>query len=298
MQKLFRRFSDYLRMIKFSHSLFALPFAGVALVEIIHNHPDVVNGVDFLRLLAGIIICMVAMRSAAMGFNRIVDRHFDAANPRTANREIPSGTISLSSAVLFVVLFLLIFVVAAFWIQPLAGWLSPVPIIITLGYSYTKRFTCLCHLILGLALGLVPPAVWVAVTGSISIEPVLWMIGIAFYTAGFDILYASQDVKFDRMAGLHSIPARFGLFRAFWIARSFHLLSFLTFVSIAILAETGIFFAFTLIIVGALFVTQHLLVSGGRLDRIPIAFFHVNAAISTIIFAGLLIDRFLIPHFL
>ncbi len=298
MQKPIRRLSDYLRMIKFSHSLFALPFAGVALVQLLYYDPSVLERSDFLKLLAGIVICMVAMRSAAMGFNRIVDRRFDAANPRTANREIPSGTISLSSAVFFVVLFLAIFVAAAFWIQPLAGWLSPIPIIVTLGYSFTKRFTYLCHLVLGLALGLVPPAVWVAVAGTITIEPVLWMLGVAFYTAGFDILYASQDLEFDRTAGLRSVPARFGLSKAFWIARSFHLLSFLTFVSVALLAGTGWFFAFTLAVVGGLFVFQHVLVGNGRLDRIPIAFFNVNAAISAVIFIGLLVDRFILPGFL
>ncbi len=291
MQKPIRRLSDYLRMIKFSHSLFALPFAGVALIELLYYDPALYEKQDLLRLTIGIIICMVSMRSAAMGFNRIVDRHFDAANPRTASREIPSGMISLSSAITFVVLSLLIFIASAFWLNPLAGWLSPVPIAVTLGYSFTKRFTYLCHLVLGLALGLVPPAVWVAVTGTIQLEPILWMTGVAFYTAGFDILYASQDLEFDREQGLHSIPARFGLQKAFWIARSFHVLSFGSFVAVALLATTGPLFAVTLVLVGFLFAFQHILVGNGRLDRIPIAFFHVNASISTVIFAGLLVDR-------
>ncbi|MBW7858575.1 MAG: UbiA family prenyltransferase [Leptonema sp. (in: Bacteria)] len=295
MQNLIQRLSDYLRMIKFSHSLFALPFAGVALVELLYYDHSIIERTDFIRMLIGLLVCMVSMRSAAMGFNRIVDFEFDAANPRTANRELPAGVISISSAVFFVVLSLVFFVAAAFLIQPLAGWLSPIAILVTLGYSLTKRFTYLCHLVLGIALGLVPPAVWIVVTGRIEIEPILWMSGVAFYTAGFDILYASQDIDFDNQHGLKSIPARFGLDRGFIVARVFHILSFSSFISVSWLAETGLLFAITLLVVAGLFLLQHRLVSGGRLDRIPIAFFHVNASISAAIFFGLLIDRFLLP---
>lgn len=295
MQNLIQKLSDYLRMIKFSHTLFALPFAGVALVELFHYDIAILERADFLRMLLGLIICMVSMRSAAMGFNRIVDFEFDALNPRTANRELPAGVISMKSAVFFVILSLVIFVAAAFVIQPLAGWLSPIPIIVTLGYSLTKRFTYLCHLVLGVALGLVPPAVWIVVTGIIELEPILWMLGITFYTAGFDILYASQDIDFDNEHGLKSVPSRFGLKRGFVIARLFHILSFISFVSVAVFTRTGLVFQLTLLVVAGLFLLQHKLVSGGRLDRIPIAFFNVNASISAVIFFGLLIDRFLLP---
>jgi len=293
MQKLIRRFSDYLTMIKFSHSLFALPFAALAVTEIIYY-----GQLDFDHLwqsVIGIIICMVAMRSAAMGFNRITDRHIDAKNPRTANRELPAGTISLQSAVFFVVVFLIIFVASAFWLNPLAGWLSPVAILITLGYSFTKRFTFLCHVMLGISLGIVPPAVWVALTGTVTVESILWMAGVTMYTAGFDILYATQDIDIDKAQKLHSIPARFGIERGFWIARSFHVVSLLSFIAAAFVANTGWFFALILFVVGCLYIFQHYLVRGGRLDRIPVAFFHVNASISTVVFFGILIDRFLLP---
>lgn len=294
MQNLIQKLSDYLRMIKFSHTLFALPFAGVALVELFYYDAAILERADFFRMLVGLLICMVSMRSAAMGFNRIVDFEFDAANPRTANRELPAGVISKKSAVFFVILSLIFFVAAAFVIQPLAGWLSPIPIIVTLGYSLTKRFTYLCHLVLGVALGLVPPAVWIVVTGIIELEPILWMLGITFYTAGFDILYASQDIDFDNEHGLKSVPARFGLERGFVIARFFHIFSFVSFISVAVFAQTGLVFQLTLLVVAGLFLLQHKLVSGGRLDRIPIAFFNVNASISAVIFFGLLIDRFLL----
>lgn len=296
MQNVIRSVSDYLRMIKFSHSLFALPFAGVAVLEVLHNpitRSLVPSGWDRWKILAGIVVCMVTMRSAAMGFNRLVDRHFDALNPRTASREIPAGVISIQSAVFFVVSSLVIFVLSAFLIQPLAGWLSPVAIIVTLGYSFTKRFTWLCHLTLGLALGLVPPAVWIAMTGSVSLEPVLWMGGVTFYTAGFDILYAVQDMQFDRDHGLRSIPARFGMQTSLLIARLLHVLSFAAFAGAAMVARTSLPFGLVLGIVAVLFLFQHWLVRGGRIDRIPIAFFHVNASISAVIFAGLLIDRLL-----
>lgn len=294
MQNVIRSVSDYLRMIKFSHSLFALPFAGVAAVEIL-SHPAtrslLPSGTHRWMAFTGVVVCMVSMRSAAMGFNRLVDRHYDALNPRTAMREIPAGAISVRSATFFVALSLLVFVGSAFLIQPLAGLLSPVAIAVTLGYSFTKRFTWLCHIVLGLALGLVPPAVWVAMTGTVSLEPVLWMIGVTLYTAGFDILYAVQDMDFDRQHGLHSVPARFGLRRSLQIARGLHVLSFSAFAGAAVVARTGLPFGVTLLIVGGLFGLQHWLVRGGRIDRIPIAFFHVNASISAILLGGLLVDR-------
>ncbi|MCB1140182.1 MAG: putative 4-hydroxybenzoate polyprenyltransferase, partial [Leptospiraceae bacterium] len=217
---------DYLGMIKFSHSIFALPFAGIGIVEVLSWEGFSVPEIPVLvhRILA-CLVCMVSLRSAAMGFNRIVDRHFDAANPRTATREIPSGKIPLSSAILFTSIALIIFILAAFSMGMLVGWLSFAAIAFVLGYSWTKRFTYLCHFFLGLAIGLVPSAVWIAFSGTLDWIAVYWSLGLALYIAGFDIIYSCQDAQFDRSRGLHSLPARLGVANALWMARLSHVLA-------------------------------------------------------------------------
>ena len=288
--------SDYLRMLKFSHTLFALPLAGIAFVQALPETDLIVAGrpaLAFFFMLLKVVVAMAALRSAAMGFNRLVDRDIDSANPRTAGREIPSGTISVRNARLFVIVSLLVFVAAAFSINWLAAALSPVAIFFVLGYSYTKRFTFLCHFFLGLAIGMAPAAVWLAMLERMDILPLFWSGGLMFYIAGFDILYACQDHEFDREAGLHSIPARFGVTAALWIARLSHVVALALFAAAGVHSDLGLAFWLLAAIVALLFCVEHWLVRPGKLERIPIAFFHINASISAILFAGVLIDMIL-----
>ncbi|EMO64445.1 putative 4-hydroxybenzoate polyprenyltransferase [Leptospira borgpetersenii serovar Pomona str. 200901868] len=200
---------QYGSLIKFSHTLFALPFAGIAFIlAFLKTHGKSVLDWTILSIL--ILFSMVFARSAAMGFNRIVDTDIDAQNERTKKREIPAGKISKRSAVLFVVLSSLGFFIASWFINPMTWRLSFPTLMILLGYSFSKRFTWLCHFILGFSIGLAPLATWVAIREEIVLEPILWTIGLAFNLAGFDILYALQDQNFDRKEGLYSIPAKFG----------------------------------------------------------------------------------------
>ena len=279
-------------MIKFSHSIFALPFAGIALLEAVKNS-NILNRpfFDIFILVIQVLMCMVFLRSAAMGFNRIVDRKFDALNPRTSNREVASGIINIRSAWIFVILFLLLFIVTAASINTMTGLLSPFAAFIVLFYSYTKRFTVLCHFFLGLAIGLAPTAAWIAVRGTVdSILPVLWSLGMMFYISGFDILYACQDIEFDKKAKLYSIPSRLGVFPALSIARISHAVSVLFFIYAGIYSSSGIIFYITLLIVSILFFLEHKMVKKDDFSKIPVAFFNVNASISSILFLGLLLD--------
>lgn len=289
-----QQISNYLRMIKFSHTLFALPLAGIAFVQALPYttliQPGGAPTPEFYWMLLKVVVAMAALRSAAMGFNRLVDRDIDGRNPRTAEREIPSGAISTGSAWVFVLASLAIFFAAAFTINPLCAWLSPVAVVAVLGYSYTKRFTFLCHFFLGLAIGIAPTAVWLALLERVDVLPLFWSGGLMFYIAGFDILYACQDHEFDRQAGLHSVPARFGVPAALMIARTSHVLALALFAAAGLEAGTGAVFAATLVLVGILFFIEHRLVRPGQLERIPLAFFHINASISMILLAGILLD--------
>ena len=294
-----RVLGDYLRMIKFSHTIFALPFAGIAFLLAVPGSGLVTEGQPSLRfylLIVQVVVSMAALRSAAMGFNRLVDRQIDAANPRTAIREIPAGAITVSNARWFVLVSLFVFLVTAVTINPLCGILAPFAVVFVLGYSYAKRFTMFCHLFLGAAIGIAPTATWVAVRGHLGWEvlldpvPLLWSAGLALYIAGFDTLYSCQDVEFDRRHGLHSFPARLGIPRALWIARGAHVLALALFLLAGQRSGAGAGFMAAALVVAALFLAEHLLVRADRLTHIPIAFFHVNASISTVLFLGLLID--------
>ena len=291
----FAAISRYLRMIKFAHSIFALPFAGIAFVLALPGS-GLWSGdgpaAGFYLLIVQIIICMVSLRSAAMGFNRLVDRKYDAANLRTEKREIPAGEISVVNVKLFIGASLSLFFAAAFWINPLCGFLSPPAALLVLGYSYTKRFTMFCHFVLGLAIGISPTGAWLAVQGEFALLPVIWSGALMFYIAGFDILYSCQDADFDREAGLRSIPADLGIPAALWIARFSHLVAIVLFSLAGFLAGSGSVYMITTVIVGGLFILEHSMVRPGKLENIPIAFFHVNASISSILFLGLLLDIF------
>jgi 4-hydroxybenzoate polyprenyltransferase len=266
-----------LEMIKWEHSVFALPFAlcGALLAA---------GGFPTAHQLLWIIVAMVAARSAAMAFNRLVDASIDAANPRTSARALPAGQLTQVFVTTFIVVSSAIFVVAAAQLNRLALWLSPLALAILLLYSYTKRFTRWSHLVLGFALGIAPAAAWIAVRGSLDPRILLLTAAVTFWVAGFDVLYACQDFKFDRQSGLHSIPRFFGVPRALWVARAFHgimlalLIALLWSFGLGKVASTGV------VVVAALLTYEHSLVSADDLSKLNAAFFTMNGVISVLFF--------------
>lgn len=267
-----------LKMIKFEHTLFALPFAFLGAVL-------AANGLPSARQIVWITVAMIGARSAAMAFNRIADRQIDAANPRTATREIPAGKLSLSFAWSFLIAACALFVLAAAMLNQMTLILSPVALFSVLFYSYAKRFTALAHLILGWGLAIAPTGAWIAVRGAIDSEiPILLSLLVMMWTAGFDVMYACQDFEFDRKTGLHSIPARFGIAGALVIARVFHLQAFLVLIALYLFSELGVLALAGVLLTGALLVYQHLLVKADDLSRLNAAFFTTNAFVSVILF--------------
>ena len=266
-----------LSMIKFAHTVFALPFALLAAVL-------AAGGVPPPGKLFWILVAMVGARSAAMSFNRIADRAVDARNPRTASRELPSGVLSVRFAALFCAGSAALFVVAAAQLNQLCLLLSPVALVVILGYSLTKRWTALSHLVLGLSLAMAPAGAWIAVTGSFALVPVVLAIGVVFWVAGFDVIYSLQDEAFDREQGLNSVPARLGARRALLISALFHAAA-LTFLYVAwVLARGGIVFGLGVILSGAFLVRQHAIVKPGDLSRVDAAFFTANGWLSIVFF--------------
>lgn len=279
MQALWDKLKTTLEMIKFEHTLFALPFAFLGAIL-------AANGLPTWQQVVWITVAMVGARSAAMTFNRIVDRDVDAANPRTANREIPSGKLSVGFAWVFLYVSIGVFLLASYSLNWLTFALSPVALIVVLGYSYAKRFTAFAHVFLGLALAISPSAAWIAVRGSLDEEvPLLLSLMVLMWTAGFDVLYACQDSDFDRKAGLHSIPARFGIARSLWIARLFHFQAFIVLLLLYLASGLGWPALIGVSIVAALLVYQHTLVKATDLSRLNAAFFTTNAFVSVILLA-------------
>jgi 4-hydroxybenzoate polyprenyltransferase len=226
---------------------------------------------------------MVGARSAAMAFNRIVDRHFDAGNPRTAARALPAGTLSVGFAWVFTLVSAAVFLLAAAMLNRLTLLLAPVALLSVLGYSYTKRFTALSHLALGWCLAIAPAGAWVAVRGELAMSPLLLAAIVMLWTAGFDVLYACQDVDFDRVAGLRSIPERLGVGGALWVARSLHLTVFCALVAFWWLTGAGMASALGVAATGALLLYQHSIVRSDDLSRLNAAFFTANACVSVIL---------------
>ena len=265
-------------MIKFEHTLFALPFAFLGAVL-------AANGLPTWWQILWITVAMFGARSAAMTFNRIIDRKFDAENPRTANRELPSGKLSVSFAWMFFIVSVALFLLASYLLNWLTFALSPIALLSILGYSYAKRFTSLAHLILGWSLAISPTAAWIAVRGTIDSEvPLLLSLLVMMWTAGFDVLYACQDFEFDRKNGLRSIPARFGIKNSLWIARFFHAQAFLVLVLLYLITDLGWLALIGVFTVGALMTYQHTLVKPDDLSRMNAAFFTTNAFVSVILF--------------
>ena len=266
-----------LEMIKWEHSIFALPFAlcGAMLAA---------GGFPSGHQLIWIVVAMVAARSAAMAFNRLADATIDAANPRTRTRALPAGHLSPAFVTTFVVVSSAIFVVAAAQLNRLALWLSPVALAVLLLYSYTKRFTRWSHLVLGFALGIAPAAAWIAVRGSLDPRILLLTAAVTFWVGGFDVLYACQDFDFDRNTGLHSIPRYLGIRRALWVARAFHMIMLALLVGLLWSFGLGKFAVAGVVVVALLLAYEHSLVSQDDLSQLNAAFFTMNGVISVLFF--------------
>ncbi len=281
----------YLSLVKFSHTLFAMPFAMIGFVLGMYHQNFEVSRWQ-LKLLM-VVICMVAARNAAMAFNRYLDRNIDAKNPRTLIREIPSGIVSARSAMAFVILNTLLFVLCTYYINPLCFYLSPIALAVILGYSYTKRFTYLCHVILGIGLGLAPVGAYLAVTGKFHIIPVLYGFAVMLWVAGFDIIYALQDENFDKSQNLYSIPSTYGYKKALLISRILHTLSFLL-LSMAVVLSGGHLWKYAgILFFLSLLLYQHYIVRRYGLEKIDLAFFTTNG-IGSVIF-GLIMISALLP---
>jgi 4-hydroxybenzoate polyprenyltransferase len=270
------------RMVKFSHTVFALPFALAAVAMAARGH-----GITSAQIVA-ILVAMAGARTAAMGFNRIVDRHLDAKNPRTAGRELPTGKVSLFAAALLTAVSGAAFVLAAASLGRLCLLLSPAALLLVLGYSFTKRFTWLCHLLLGLAIGIAPAGAWIAVRGDLG-GPALWLVAaVATWIGGFDILYALADRDFDRQQGIHSIPARFGVPGALAFSAALHLGTVLALLAAGRAAGMGVIYFLGVAVVVAIFIYEHAIVRPSDLSRIDKAFFNLNGYVSLVYFAATL----------
>ncbi|XOF33435.1 MAG: UbiA-like polyprenyltransferase [Candidatus Electrothrix sp. YB6] len=266
-----------LEMIKFKHTVFALPFAlmGAFLAA---------RGIPPLNAFFWVILAMIGARTAAMTFNRIVDHRFDAANPRTSRRALPAGQVSLPESWLMVIAASALFFLACRMLNPLALLLSPFALGLTFLYSLTKRFTWLCHIILGLALAVAPLGGWVATAATLSGYPWVLSLGVVFWVTGFDIIYASQDAEFDRKAGLYSMPASLGRRNAFRLAVTFHVLAFVLFTLTGYLQGLNFIYYIGIVLTGTALFYQHLIVNPRDLSRIQVSFFSMNGLISLILF--------------
>ncbi len=272
-----------LEMIKFEHTVFALPFAFTGAVL-------AAEGLPSWKTLLWITVAMVGARSAAMGFNRWVDREYDAANPRTSVRALPKGLVTPVQVILFTLLSSAVLVFAAFMLNPLAFILSPIALAVVFFYSYTKRFTFLSHVFLGLAISLAPVGAWIAVAGRIELPALVLGAAVLFWLTGFDVLYALQDMEFDRTAGLRSIPQRFGIRRSLWISRAAHGVTVIALIILYFMRALGWLYLAGIGIAFGLLVYEHRLVKEDDLSKLDMAFFNMNGFISVAVFVFTLLD--------
>jgi 4-hydroxybenzoate polyprenyltransferase len=279
-------------MIKIEHTLFALPFAFLGAALAARDVPP--QPVSFwVSKLLWITVTMIGARSAAMTFNRIADRGIDAANPRTAARALPAGLLDVRFAIVFTIISAALFLIAASQLNRLTLILSPIALGSVLLYSYTKRFTSFSHFVLGWCLAIAPSGAWIAIQGRLTLVPVLLSLSVMLWTAGFDVLYACQDYEFDRGAGLYSIPRRFGISNALWIARGIHALMFASLVMFFLNAHLGLLGLVGVIATGGLLIYQHSIVKANDLSRLNAAFFTTNAFVSVILLVTISADVFL-----
>ncbi len=280
---------NYLSLIKFSHTIFALPFAIIGFVLGMADQEGVFNIQKFLLMLA----CMVFARSAAMAFNRYIDRAFDEKNPRTKSREIPAGVISPNKALFYVIINSLLFILATYFINPICFYLSPIALLVVLGYSYTKRFTALCHFVLGLGLALAPIGAYLSVTATFSMLPIWYSLAVITWVSGFDIIYAMQDVEIDSELQLNSIPNALGKVHALQLSSLLHVLSFLFVLIPIFFFPFGIYYWIGLGIFAAMLIYQHSIVKPSDLSKVNIAFMTTNGIASVAFALFFLLDYFI-----
>lgn len=295
---------NYLSLIKFSHTIFAMPFALIGFFIAVIPSSSIIPGWhtmifppksdgNTLGIKFGLVLlCMVTARSAAMAFNRYLDRHFDAQNPRTAIREIPAGIIGVGGALRFAIFNCILFVIATWFINPLCFALSPVALFVILFYSYTKRFTALCHLVLGLGLSLAPIGAYLAVTGQFAWLPILFSFTVLFWVSGFDIIFALQDEAFDRSQKLYSIPVVLGVAKALMVSRILHLLSAVSVISAGMVGDFGLMYWVGVGVFAAMLIYQHSIVKPTDLSKVNIAFMTANGIASVVFSAFVLADLF------
>jgi 4-hydroxybenzoate polyprenyltransferase len=284
----FNTVKNYFSLVKFSHTVFAMPFAMIGYALAV-SEPEY----DFsIKLLLLIILCMIFARNSAMGFNRLADKKFDALNPRTRNREIPAGIIDSRAAAIFIILNVIFFIVSTSFINPLTFALSPVALIIILGYSLTKRFTLLCHFILGLGLSLAPIGAYISLTGKFSIVPLVYSFIVLTWVSGFDIIYALQDNEFDKMNKLHSVPSSTGIKSAISVSVFVHLITFGLVILSGFLGAGGWLFWTGAFLFSAFLLYQHLIVKHNDLSRVNLAFGTTNGVASVIFATFVILDLY------
>lgn len=304
---------NYLSLVKFSHTIFAMPFALIGFFlgvfnEIKNGSNVILDGTgahfkepafvgininEYLLKFFLVILCMVFARSAAMAFNRYLDRSFDAKNPRTAVREIPSGIINEKNALIFTIVNCLLFIVTTFFINKICFFLSPVALFVILFYSYTKRFTALCHLVLGVGLSLAPIGAYLAVTGVFAVLPVLFSFAVVFWVSGFDIIYALQDEAFDKQNQLYSIPSVLGKSKALGVSIFLHVLSAASVITAGVYGYFGIFYWIGIAVFIGMLIYQHSIVKPDDLSKVNIAFMTANGIASVVFAVFVLADLFL-----
>ncbi len=278
-----KRIGIILEMIKFEHTVFALPFAFTGMIL-------AAQGLPSWNKVFWVTVAMVAARSAAMGFNRWADRDIDAKNPRTKERALPKGLVTPGQVLAFIAVSSAVFVFAAYNLNSLSLALSPLALAIVFFYSYTKRFTFLSHAFLGLAISLAPIGAWIAVTGRIETPALVLGLAVLFWLIGFDILYALQDIDFDRKAGLYSVPQRFGVRRSLWISRLSHMVTICALLYLYSMLELGLFYLAGVAVALGLLAYEHSLVKEDDLSKLDMAFFNMNGYLSVTVFAFTLLD--------
>jgi 4-hydroxybenzoate polyprenyltransferase len=279
----FRKLLIFLEMIKFEHTVFALPFAYMGAILAEKRIPD-------LPELFWITCAMVGARTAAMSLNRLIDRYQDAKNPRTKERALPQGLLGVNEVWLYVLGSLLLLLYAAYNLTPLAFYLSPLAVLALFSYSYTKRYTWTCHLFLGLVLAIAPVGSWIAITGQFALAPLLLGAGVMFWVAGFDLIYSCADYEFDRREGLYSIPVKFGIKKALGISSAFHVIAPMLFLATGILLGLGWFYYAGLVIAVGILFYQHALVKPDDLSKAGVAFFNLNGLLSLVMFVFTLVE--------
>ena len=285
--EIMKKIKNYLSLIKFSHTIFAMPFALIGFFLGTTHSSSSLNW----KLLVLVVLCMIFARSAAMAFNRYIDREIDTANPRTAEiREIPNGSIKANSVLTFVIINCLLFIFTTWFINTLCFYLSPIALAVILGYSYTKRFTALCHLVLGTGLALAPLGAYFAVTAEFALLPLFFSAAVLFWVGGFDIIYSLQDEGFDKKQNLYSLPVSIGKKKALQLAKLFHLITFFALLYPAITYDFEKFYWFGFSIFTALLVYQHSLVKHDDLRKINLAFFTTNGIASILFGIFVIID--------